>query len=577
MSNSFEPEIYTANKLKKNNLLITFSIILSICFHLFAVYHLHNRPIYRFTSVNEILKRKEIKIESERHEERQELIKAFFNKIERGVSDLSKDISPIALPSKPICSQKKSFISKDPSSAIFVFKEEMNYLLLHIPSVKLVHTRRAIAQELIAVLRGGVATSSSKKSMREEESIGGINLEKYSFKGHFLKQKEEKEFSEINKEKVFVAKRLLTDELALLTRTFDANKKRNFSNLVSSNFKGIQTISYNEAFDVDILLLPKIKEEGYLFAITLILKPGYNIEGFKENFLFLLDRSNSIQSERLNISKHAIEGALNCLKNEDTFNIVAFDNQIDMLSIEGLPRNKESLLSVKNFLTRQELGSFFFSANYVPPLTVALQEQKDINVVILLTDGNSLAKQKNYKIFEEWTKRNIGKNPFFALAINDDPNLSLLEYFTFLNKGTTYVSTTKRGIKRQLSNLVKSIRSPIGKDISFNLVPCDGEGKVDFNIPKNRAPMLYADKPYVILGSVNQMSDFFLFLQGKSKEGWFSIKKKISFKAAKRGGKELEKSFAEIQAHKCYEAFLADERVEHLKEARAILEPYDRY
>ena len=89
-----------------------------------------------------------------------------------------------------------------------------------------------------------------------------------------------------------------------------------------------------------------------------------------------------------------------------------------------------------------------------------------------------------------------------------------------------------------------------------------------------RLPALYLNEPYVILGKTHRLDDFILFVQGKLKNKWFNIKKRIAFVNAKKGGRSLAEEWSLQQAYQLYEAFLLDLNPSHLAEAAALLEPH---
>src|SRR5690606_37947021 len=102
--------------------------------------------------------------------------------------------------------------------------------------------------------------------------------------------------------------------------------------------------------------------KGYVFALTLIPKPDLNLPKIRQHYTFLIDRSNSIQRERLLATKNAVHKALEELEPDDTFNIIVFDTKIEKLSPVPLPYSAESLAHAEAFLEKINLGSFFSPA-----------------------------------------------------------------------------------------------------------------------------------------------------------------------------------------------------------------------
>lgn len=343
-------------------------------------------------------------------------------------------------------------------------------------------------------------------------------------------------------------------------------------------FSELNTSSCAEDFDMELSFLPKTDEEGYIFALTLIPKPYVDFPRIKQNVYFLLNRSNGVGAKRFQASQSAIYRSLSYLREEDTFNIIAYDNNVNILSPYNLNPKKDSLITAKNFLAKISLGNIFTSSNLFTPLKSIMsmpREKEEIDVVILLTNGEGISKAFNSKyVLDSWTVQNKGNCSLFSILMDTDNKLSLSELFTIFNKGKLITSSTKRGIKRKLLQLMRSLDHPIAKNVSFT--PVGISPGADIRIFSHlRAPNLYRSEPYVIVGSVNKLDDFFLFIQGKQNGRWLNIKKKISFINAKSGDNSLRKQWALNQAYDLYQKFLKDSQPSHLEKIKVLLSPYD--
>lgn len=351
-----------------------------------------------------------------------------------------------------------------------------------------------------------------------------------------------------------------------------------FSLIDIPELSDLTTLSYKDFFDVEVTFAPQKDTSGFIFAITLIPKYSIKLNRLKQNIFFLVDRSNSIQKDRLTSTRHAITSSLSSLDKDDSFNILAFDTKLDVLANRNLSINDHfSISKAKGFLRNQNIGSFFSSTNFSIPLFKILNnntKEDEINIAILLSNGDGLHKFKNYKIFNEWTKLNSGIS-LYSIGLNNDKNLSILDLFSFLNKGKMIASPTNRGIKRKLQKLLKSISYPIAKDITSNAICLDKSIDIKLYPLSDQSPNLYLNEPYVILGTINKIEDFTVFVQGKCKDHFFNFKKHINFDEAKQGGKILQKELAVKKASLCYEKFIADNNRYHLKEANSHLEPFE--
>lgn len=341
--------------------------------------------------------------------------------------------------------------------------------------------------------------------------------------------------------------------------------------------KELETSSYSDAFDADLVFLPKSDGTGYVFALTLIPKSDLNLPELTQHITFLIDKSNSIQQGRLAGVKSAIHKSLDHLLPTNTFNIIAFDSKMEKMSPNDLPCKTKSFAIAEDFLDRVQLGSFFSTSDLYRPLflTVPGQVQQDeLYTAILLTDGESLSKQSaQLSLLQNWTQYNDGKVSLFAIGMNDAAGPTL-EAATFFNRGKLINTTTTRGMKRMLSKLLKMIQRPLAKNISYHAISKSPKEKISLFIKDTQIPHLYVDQPFVILGETETLDDFILFVQGRLKNRWLNVKKTVSFLGAKKGTKSLQKEIALQKAYGLYEKYFVERDPKHIADAADLLESY---
>jgi len=338
----------------------------------------------------------------------------------------------------------------------------------------------------------------------------------------------------------------------------------------------LETSSYSDSFETELELVEQ--EDGkYIFALTLVPKPYLNLEKMNQHFIFLIDKGNSIQQERLHTTKSAIRKALQELSPEDTFNIVAFDSKMEKMAPQAVSPTKKTLAQAEQFLDKIHLGSFFSSSDLYKPLFLTVPGSVPVDEVytaILLTDSETLGKKGAQRaLLNDWTEYNRGKVNLYALAMNHDNHASLLEAASILNKGKCIFSSTNRGLKRKLLKLMKSINTPVAKNISC--VAINSSSDCGASLLPFDAPNLYLDQPFVVMGQTDTLDDFILFVQGNLKGRCLNIKKKISFANAKKGSKSLSQEWAVQQAYKLYQTYSIDNNPEHIAEAKNLLEPFN--
>lgn len=341
----------------------------------------------------------------------------------------------------------------------------------------------------------------------------------------------------------------------------------------------LETSSYSDSFDADLIFLPKEEGNGYIFALTLIPKSDLELPRIRQHVTFLIDRSNSIQQQRLSATKSAVHKALEEMCSDDTFNIIAFDSKMEKLSPHPLPCTGTSYAAAEAFLEKIQLGSFFSSSDLYKPLFLTVPgwvEDDELYTAILLTDGEALAKKPAQRtVLHDWTQYNSGKVSLYAIGMNSDAHMAALDAAAVLNKGKLSNAPTNRGVKRKLLKLLKTIQHPVAKNLSCKAISISPQTKVHLLPSSTHMPHLYLDQPYVILGETDTLDDFILFVQGRMKDRWLNVKKTISFLSAKKGNKSLRQEWALQQAYTLYERYCSDNDPQHIAEAATLLEPFD--
>lgn len=341
----------------------------------------------------------------------------------------------------------------------------------------------------------------------------------------------------------------------------------------------LDTASCSDWFDLELVFTPKEDGPGYLFALTLIPRIEKEIPTLRQHYTFLIDRSNSIQKDRLAMTKNAVGKALEELSPGDTFNVFVFDSKVEKLFPAPRKVDHLSLSLAKAFLNKITLGSFFSQANIYNPLALALPhrvEEDEIHNIILLSDGEAFAKKGVLRsVLHDWTEQSQGTVSLFALNMSSDSQLSSLEAATAFNRGWVTTSSTNRGLKRKLLKVMKSIHTPLAKNLACKAISLASHNKTEIFLQQGQSPHLYADHPFVIMGSTETLDNFILFVQGRLNNRWLNIKKNISFLSARQGSSSLKREWALRKSYQCYRRYFRENNPAHLSEAREILASYN--
>lgn len=333
-------------------------------------------------------------------------------------------------------------------------------------------------------------------------------------------------------------------------------------------------VEWNEMFDVDIKTVAR-EEGGYLFSLTFLPKIDLAQHRLKQNYYFLIDRSNSIEKHRYQSFKRAVTRAIASLRDGDHFNIVILDSKIARLSETLLPYTKKNQRLAEEFLERQPHGHYGPNADIYTSLGKIIPSQvndDEAYTAILISDGDSSLKpEKQRGLINAWLQANRSKITLYTAAVGQDNNLSTLDLLSTVSRGSLLYSDTHTGFPRKLAKLVLTVRSPIAKEMSVAILPTDPSARLQIYPSSSCLPYLFSDHPYVLYGTAEKLSDFTLLLEGKNNGQMLAIKKVISFTKAKPGNRLLSKQWAAQQAHLFYEQYLQEGKPALLEEAKKLL------
>lgn len=338
------------------------------------------------------------------------------------------------------------------------------------------------------------------------------------------------------------------------------------------------SILWEDEVAVDISFHPDQDGKKYIFSLTV--HPDFEIdaEPLQQNFYFIIDRSNSIKKFRFDGYKRAVQRALSALQEGDKFNIFILDKNISRLSEKNLFFSSKTLKQAEAFLDKEEYKPFFSSNDLYESLEKLFpftNPSDEIHSAILISDGNSIlnsAKQK--KAIFRWTQKNKGKFNLYTATAGQGNNLVLLDLLSYTTSGKLLHSDTHASFPRKLVKLVKDLHEPIAKEVTIDAVSKDPGNNVSLFPSKVLLPPLYLKRPFSVVGTIDDITDFTIYIQGQNRGRWLNIKKTISFKNAVKGGRSLDKLWAHAQANGCYDKFLKEGKTSHLEEAKKHVAPF---
>jgi Ca-activated chloride channel homolog len=159
-------------------------------------------------------------------------------------------------------------------------------------------------------------------------------------------------------------------------------------------------------------------EKGILY-LKLMPKLEADDENGPENFDFLIDISKSMDGNKLEEEKNALQLCIRNLSEGDKFNIIAFGKQIKCFSMDGkVPFNEEYLEKATDWIDSLQIER---GANIKQALKYAMEEKNDEgpSIIVLFTDDD--VDEEEEEILN-YVKKNIGDHRIFPIGIDTSVN-----------------------------------------------------------------------------------------------------------------------------------------------------------
>ena len=242
--------------------------------------------------------------------------------------------------------------------------------------------------------------------------------------------------------------------------------------------------------------------------------------------VFVIDNSGSMEGASMPQAKDSLIFGLEQLKPGDLFNVIRFDDTMDVLFASSVAANKENIDKAKAFVTALNANG---GTEMVPPMTAALQDQhpadtSHLRQVVFLTDGDIGNEEA---LFSTITK-NRGRSRVFMVGIGSAPNTYLMTRAAELGRGTFTHIGDGAEVVAKMQDLYTKIGNPVVTELKAELVGNSAR------ITPDMLPDLYRGEPVLLMAEAKDLTGS-LKISGNIGEQPWEVTLPIS-KAAKGDG-----------------------------------------
>jgi Ca-activated chloride channel homolog len=214
--------------------------------------------------------------------------------------------------------------------------------------------------------------------------------------------------------------------------------------------------------------------------------------------VFVIDNSGSMGGTSIVQAKASLLYALGRLQPNDRFNVIRFDDSMDVLFPASVPADAEHLARATAFVSALQAAG---GTEMVPAMRAALTdtdntETDHVRQVVFLTDG---AIGNEQQLFETITAMR-GRSRVFMVGIGSAPNTYLMTRASELGRGAfTHIGSVEQ-VEERMRGLFSKLENPAvtGLTAKFSDTAAD--------ITPAVIPDLYRDEPLVLAAKLDRLS-----------------------------------------------------------------------
>lgn len=207
--------------------------------------------------------------------------------------------------------------------------------------------------------------------------------------------------------------------------------------------------------------------EDYLLAV--VNPPAIKVQGQRRDreTIFVIDNSGSMSGESMDQAKQGLLLALDRLAPTDEFNVIRFDDTMDILFTTAVAANEQNLARARRFVSNLEANG---GTEMLPALRAALVDNdksntEEVRQVVFITDG-SIGNED--ELFSAITG-GLGRSRLFTVGIGSAPNAYFMTRAARQGRGAfTYMDDVTK-VTEQSAKLFAALENPVMTDLAVKL------------------------------------------------------------------------------------------------------------
>ena len=230
----------------------------------------------------------------------------------------------------------------------------------------------------------------------------------------------------------------------------------------ANDFRVVYTLAEGAIGASVLSYRPSAGEDGYFLVLASPEVKAADAKPLPKTVVFVLDRSGSMAGKKIEQARNALKSVLDNLRDDDLFNIVAYDDRVETYKPELQRYGPDARAEARRFVENIREGG---STNIDAALRSALDLIRDDSrpsYVLFLTDGLPTAGETNeQKIADACKKANLRRSRIFCFGVGFDVNARLLDRLGEANGGTSEYVKPDEDIEAHVGRFYAKMTSPV--------------------------------------------------------------------------------------------------------------------
>ena len=247
----------------------------------------------------------------------------------------------------------------------------------------------------------------------------------------------------------------------------------------------------------------------------LLISPKYEVKKtdiLEKDFIFVLDRSGSMEGEKIEQAKAALRFCMRNLNDGDRFNLISFHTDVEPFSKKLVPvkDKREEALAFISHIDAQG------GTNINDALLTALAAEPDAarpRILVFLTDGEPTSGEtESVRILKNVSDANHRQGRqarIFVFGVGDDVNVQLLDKIAEQNGGTRQYVSPQENLEIAVTSFFTKVNEPVLANLALDM----GHIQTKSLYPR-RLPDLFRGSQLTVLGRFETAGDTLLTLIG---------------------------------------------------------------